>query len=86
MNSTRLILTLVIVFIGIIHCSAFVRRQDIDEIDSSELFRDNHGCDAALRSCGKNGKCCDAHDACYKRHKCTASSWFHLCKSNKFNL
>ncbi|UJR11358.1 hypothetical protein I4U23_015539 [Adineta vaga] len=40
--------------------------------------RDNQGCDAMVRSCGKNGRCCDYHDACYKKHKCTALSWFYL--------
>ncbi|CAF1133638.1 unnamed protein product [Rotaria sordida] len=39
---------------------------------------DSHGCDAMVRSCGNKGKCCDVHDACYKRHGCTASSWFLL--------
>jgi hypothetical protein len=42
---------------------------------------DNWGCDLlpgrwnAIASCGLKGGCCDTHDACYKRHGCTASSW-----------
>ncbi|CAF1050588.1 unnamed protein product [Adineta ricciae] len=43
--------------------------------------RDRHGCDLptkfvkAVSSCGPKGKCCDVHDACYKRHGCTRGSW-----------
>jgi hypothetical protein len=42
---------------------------------------DNWGCDLLPRrfnwvaSCGPKGRCCDIHDACYARHRCTASSW-----------
>jgi hypothetical protein len=44
---------------------------------------DNWGCDLLpgkynwVASCGPKGACCDIHDACYKRHNCTASSWKH---------
>ncbi|CAF2027540.1 unnamed protein product [Rotaria magnacalcarata] len=37
--------------------------------------RDNYGCDAIIPSCGPKGKCCDQHDACFKRHRCGAKSW-----------
>jgi hypothetical protein len=43
--------------------------------------RDNHGCDRVIKSCGVNGECCDVHDACYKKNKCTAKSWTHPCES-----
>lgn len=42
---------------------------------------DNWGCDLLpgrfnwVASCGPKGRCCDIHDACYKRHGCKASSW-----------
>ncbi len=82
MNTIRLTFILLSVLIGIIHCSIVVRRQDQNVIDPFEIIRDNYGCDAVVGSCGKNGKCCDMHDACYKLHQCTAISWFYLCKLN----
>ncbi len=82
MNSIRLAFIFLNALIGIIYCSVIVRIQDQDKIYPPALVRDNFGCDAIIKSCGKNGGCCDLHDACYKKHRCTALSWFHLCKSN----
>lgn len=81
MNSLGLTFVIVSVLIGIVHCSVLIRREDQNEIDTSAMLRDSFGCDAAVKSCGKNGKCCDMHDTCYKKHHCTAHSWFYLCKS-----
>lgn len=41
---------------------------------------DNWGCDKVMGielvdSYGRNGACCDAHDACYAANKCKAESW-----------
>ncbi|CAF0978045.1 unnamed protein product [Adineta steineri] len=76
----RILLSFVILsgLIAIIHCSTIVRTQNLNETDPFELIRDNYGCDAVISSCGKKGKCCDNHDACYKKHGCTAISWFYL--------
>ncbi|CAF2704027.1 unnamed protein product [Rotaria sp. Silwood2] len=78
MNCVRLTFILLSVFIAIIHCSVTFQRENQDEIDPFGLIRDNYGCDAAVKSCGNKGKCCDVHDACYKRHGCSAISWFYL--------
>lgn len=42
--------------------------------------KDNYGCDAIIPSCGPKGKCCDRHDACYKKYGCRANSWGWSCK------
>ena len=49
------------------------RAQDLDI-----QRRDQHGCDAMLVSCGKNGGCCDQHDECYKKYGCTQRSWLYV--------
>ncbi|CAF1058001.1 unnamed protein product [Rotaria sordida] len=37
--------------------------------------RNYAGCDALIDSCGPNGACCDIHDDCYAKNKCTRLSW-----------
>src|SRR4051812_43077545 len=41
---------------------------DKSHLESTISKRDNYGCDTPkwipAQSCGPNGKCCDAHDAC----------------------
>ncbi|CAF2754270.1 unnamed protein product [Rotaria sp. Silwood2] len=78
MNCVRLTFILLSVFIAIIHCLVTFRRENQDEIDPLDLIRDSYGYDAVVKSCGNKGKCCDIHDACYKRHGCSAISWFCL--------
>ena len=80
MNCAQSTFILLSIVIAIIHCSVVFRTEDQDEIDSFGLERDNHGCDAIIKSCGNKGKCCDIHDHCYKTHGCTAISWIYLCK------
>jgi hypothetical protein len=38
-------------------------------------LKDKKGCDMIISSCGKDGRCCDKHDECYKKHGCDYSSW-----------
>lgn len=47
---------------------------------ASSDYYDNWGCDlpsrfSSIASCGPKGRCCDIHDACYKKHGCSAGSW-----------
>ena len=79
MNSISLIIFLS-VMITMIHCSIISRTNNRNDVDPLEVIRDNYGCDAVIKSCGNKGKCCDIHDACYKRHGCKAISWIYLCK------
>ncbi|CAF1482722.1 unnamed protein product [Adineta ricciae] len=71
-----------IIFLGVmitmIHCSIISRTNNRNDVDPFGLIRDNYGCDAVIKSCGNKGKCCDVHDACYKRHGCKAISWIYL--------
>lgn len=74
-----------VVLVGFMQCATMVHKYasgSIQAEDFDQLLRDNYGCDAIVKSCGNKGSCCDVHDACYKRHGCTAASWFLLCKSS----
>lgn len=42
--------------------------------------KDKYGCDVIVPSCGPKGKCCDQHDACFKRYGCRSSSWGWSCE------
>ncbi len=42
-------------------------------------LKDNYGCDVIIPSCGPKGKCCDQHDACFKRYGCRQNSWAWSC-------
>jgi hypothetical protein len=44
-------------------------------LGTSIHLRDKKGCDMVISSCGKNGRCCDKHDKCYKEHGCDYLSW-----------
>ena len=80
---TNLLLLLLLLGVSILLVDGWRRsrgRRDASLLEESEFIRDNYGCDAVISSCGQKGQCCDQHDACYKRHGCTAISWFYLCK------
>lgn len=80
MKSLQVILVLLSVSVAVLYASVLRRQATVDIVDSLEAIRDNYGCDAVINSCGKKGKCCDVHDACYKQHGCTMISWIYLCK------
>jgi uncharacterized repeat protein (TIGR01451 family) len=44
---------------------------------SRRVLADGYGCDsmAAMLTCTPVGACCDAHDAGFNKHRCTAGSW-----------
>ncbi|CAF3420513.1 unnamed protein product [Rotaria sp. Silwood1] len=43
---------------------------------SIQLLPKNYpGCDALIDSCGQKGACCDIHDDCYQKNRCTRVSW-----------
>jgi hypothetical protein len=86
MASLRLICALlIIVVICLKRCDAISQVDVNAPFDPTNLLRDNYGCDAVISSCGKKGKCCDVHDACYKKYKCTAISWFYLCEFHRLS-
>ncbi|CAF0832066.1 unnamed protein product [Rotaria sp. Silwood1] len=73
---------IVAILVSFVHCATLPSTDNVNPIQNIESFdqliKDYYGCDAVIQSCGNKGGCCDVHDACYKRHGCTASSWFLL--------
>jgi len=74
MNTLQFTAILLVALIAFIHCSVALPTDE----ELIELLKDDRGCDALVNSCGNKGKCCDTHDACYKKHGCTATSWLYL--------
>lgn len=63
---------------GAIDIAAFVQAKVIGGMKGQDY--DNWGCDlpfTRVASCGRKGACCDTHDACFARHRCSGSSWWN---------
>lgn len=59
------------------HKAALILTFVVATVVSRPVLADGYGCDSAAAplTCSPVGSCCDAHDAGFNKHGCTAGSW-----------
>ena len=69
------VLSCTLILVVAVNAASHKRFQSPYAHDTRVQVKDEKGCDAIISSCGKDGRCCDKHDECYKNHGCDYSSW-----------
>ncbi len=69
------VLACILTLIAAVNASFHKRFKSPNALGTGIQLKDQKGCDAIIASCGKDGRCCDKHDECFKKYGCDYSSW-----------